>query len=199
MGTLTGRRPAGRERGFVLLMTLIILIVMTLSGLAMMLVMRAGVSTAGNIAFRQAAVRVADVAVESARTYILARSAVSLQSDDPANGYYASQQPAFTPLGYDFTAAAGVSRDAGTVSGYSVRYVIHRMAMTAGVACSDPTAGCMFPPAASSAGTTAGTSHAGGSSYAGAISGTTGLVFYRITVKVSGPRYNNRYVQAFLY
>ena len=36
-------------------------------------------------------------------------------------------------------------------------------------------------------------------SFCGATTVTNSLVYYRITVKVAGPRQNNRYIQAFVY
>lgn len=196
-------RSARGSRGFVLLMTLIVLVILTLSSLAMMRLMGAGATTAGNVAFRQAAVRGGDLGIEGARAWLLAQSAVALQSDSPANGYYAANDPTFTPQNFNFTNAAAakqyISGGVSSFSGYQIYYVIHRMAVTAGVACSDPTAGCVIPPAASTGVTGAGSSHLAGSGYQGSITGSTGLVYYRITAKVAGPRFNNRYVQAFVY
>ncbi len=64
MGPLTARftRHQSRERGISLIMALISLFILTLSALAMMMLMKGSGSTAANIAFRQAAVRVADTA-----------------------------------------------------------------------------------------------------------------------------------------
>ncbi len=191
------------ERGLVLLMTLIVLVMLTLSALAMMRLMGAGITSSGNIAFRQAAARVGDLAVEDARTWLQAQADTTLQSDSAANGYYATNDPAFTPQGWDFTdstrAKQYTSSGNTTFSGYQIYYVIHRMALTAGVACSAPTAGCATPPAASTSVTGSGSSHLAGSGYQGSVTGAAGLVYYRITAKVMGPRFNNRYIQAFVY
>lgn len=179
------------QRGFALFMTLITLVIITVSGISMMRVMEAGVSSAGNIAFRQAAIRVADVATENARAWI--QSAASLSG--PATGYYANvTDVAFNPVSHDWDNASRVS---GTVSGYDVNYVIHRMAMHDGV-CADTATGCTYPSNASSTGVDEGTSHIGGSG-PGTITGAIGRVYYRITVKVSGPRHNIGYVQVFVY
>lgn len=210
MGTLKPIRPMpARQSGFVMVLTLIILVIITLSSLAMMLATRAGVSAAGNIAFRQAATRVADVAVEDAMQWMIT-NAVGVNLNTNRTGYYAtndevaagcSSSATFLPQTYDFANAACATPRAAAVSGYQLYYVIHRMASPggAGLACTDPLAGCMFSPVASSAGVSAGASHSAGQSYQTSISNTAGLVFYRITVKVIGPRHNNRYVQAFVY
>lgn len=207
MEQLSERRrcgPAGKaEGGFVLAMAVIVLLVMTISALAMMKLMGAGVTTAGNIAFRQAAVRVADLALEDANTWLKGQTSVQLQSDAPANGYYASNDLGFSPQTFRFTDAAiakpYVAAGNDTFSGYKIYYVIHRMAATPGLACSDPAASCAMPVGAAGNVNSAGSSHLAGSGYQSAISGTTGLVYYRITAKVMGPRFNNSYVQAFLY
>ena len=213
MGTLNQKPPAlRRQQGLALMMTLITLVIITISVLAMMMVIRGGVTASGNIAFRQAATRVSDEAVEAvnadvtrtgARDWLLKQTAVYLQSDHASEGYYAANDPVFAPQSYDFydfvTRLPKNARYVGNFSGYDIYYVIHRMAMTSGTACTDPAAGCLFPPVAGTAGTSAGQSYGAGSSYAKAITGTAGLAFYRVTIKVAGPRFNNRYVQAFLY
>ena len=192
-----------RNQGFVLAMAVIVLLVMTLSALAMMKLMGAGVMTAGNIAFRQAAVRVADLALEDANTWIKSQTAASLQNDAPSNGYYASNDPTFAPQNFRFTDAGAAKQYSSggndTFSGYKIYYVIHRMALTAGVACADPSAACATPVGATASVTGAGSSHLAGAGYQAGISGTTGLVYYRVTAKVVGPRFNNSYVQSFLY
>lgn len=209
MGTLRRHRPARRESGFVLILALIILVIITLSSVAMMVSLRAGVSAAGNIAFRQAATRVGDIAVEDGLQWLVA-NAVGTNLNSDRTGYYAthngvaggcSATAAFTPQSYDFANNACALQHGSTVSGYSIYYVIHRMAATGGLGlpCTDAMAECMFAPVASSAGIAPGSTHVSGQSYQTAITNTAGLVYYRITVKVKGPRNNNRYVQAFVY
>jgi hypothetical protein len=75
------------------------------------------------------------------------------------------------------------------------------MATTAGQAC--PAAGCLAPAVTAAAGTNvaAGCSmDPSAANFCGPASATTNqLVYYRITVKVVGPRQNNRYIQGFVY
>jgi len=142
--------------------------------------------------------------VEDARAWLLTMSGTYLQEDHPEDGYYATAQTdTFSPSTYDWTDDAKTRQyivgSNDTFSGYKMYYVTHRMAVTAGYPCSNQAAHSMFPINASSAGTTAGTTQSGGSGYMTFISGSTGLVYYRITVKVVGPRYNNRFVQVFMY
>lgn len=208
-GGTNNSRSMHRNRGMVLLMTLVILVIMTLSSLAMMKLMGSGVTSAGNIAFRQAAVRVGDLGVEGARAWLAGQTALALQSDIPASGYYSFDDPTFSPVTFNFPVAGAqycssqpcVAGTNDTFSGYQIYYVIHRMALPAGqnLPCAAPAAGCAQPPPASVSVTNSGNSATAGTSYQGQVSGSTGLVYYRITAKVVGPRFNNRYVQAFVY
>ena len=206
--TRRNRRSRRAAAGFALVMTLVVLVVLTISALSMMLLMKSGISASGNIAFRQAAVRVADLAIEDARTWILAQSTTTLNTD-VAGRYYArynamdaSNTAGFDPKSYDFTNSTLAKKYVDTngndtFSGYKIYYVIHRMAFAAG-ACSGGAA-CVAPPQAAGNVVTAGSSRSAGSGYQTGITGSVGLVYYRITAKVVGPRFNNRYVQAFVY
>jgi type IV pilus assembly protein PilX len=179
------------QQGFALFMTLVTLVIITISGIAMMRVMEAGTSAAGNIAFRQAAIRVADVAAENARSWLSSASSLATST----TGYYANMDTVFNPITFDWD---NNSRDVGApVSGYTVNYVIHRMAMNDGL-CSEINTGCTYPAVASSSGVEDGGSHAGGSG-PGSITSAVGKVYYRITVKVSGPKRNISFVQVFMY
>lgn len=220
MDTLNSSGQRGRQRGFVLILTLVILVVITLSAVAMITSLRGGISASGNIAFRQAATRAADVAVDSAFQWVQTQMAVStaLNSDlaaaaspryyatlsgadagckkDGAAGVFSPQQYRFSDIlnGADgFPCAAKV---AAKPAGYDLYYVVHRMASTAGAAC--PAAGCMAPTVAAINPPGCSMDPASANP-CGAVSTTNSLVYYRITVKVAGPRQNNRYIQAFVY
>lgn len=193
-----------RQRGLSLIITLVILVVMTLSSVAMIITMRAGLSSAGNIAFRQAATRVADVGVRVSYDRVkalLAADRTALDNDVQAEGYYrvnndfravcqlvADPITGFSPLTYDFT-NANCAVSVPTTSNYQVYYVIHRMATGTG-GC--PGAGCAMTPLEEFTLTTKGTKPQ-------LIVVSSQFVYYRVTVKVVGPRNNNRYVQAFIY
>jgi type IV pilus assembly protein PilX len=95
-GTQTKVRPTGlrlapsrTERGVVMFVALVVLIVMTLAGLAMLRQMSSGVSIAGNIAFKQGATAVADAGIEAGRAWLTAAGAAT-NLDVPAAGYFAS-------------------------------------------------------------------------------------------------------------
>ena len=219
-----------QQQGFVLVIALVIMVVMTLSAVAMITSLRGGISASGNIAFRQAATRAADVAADSAYQWVLARIVAPTGLDNdlaPANTaaatttarYYATMAGAdsgckkdgvanvFLPQNYRFsdTSVGGdgfpcAAKIPGKPAGYDVFYVVHRMANTAGISC--PAAQCVSPPSTVvSAPPPAGCStDPTSASFCGASpTAASAVVYYRITVKVSGPRQNNRYVQAFVY
>lgn len=202
-----------RSQGFVLFMTLVMLVILTISGLAMMQMMGAGITAAGNIAFRQASVRYADLALEDARAWLLGQTNNYLHdnhADD--HGYRSYIETTFDPKTLDWTDAnlahqysaatdpdADGDGDPTTFSGYRIYYVIHRMALINGQACTEPATGCMYPPTASSSTVAPGTTQSAGIGYTPPIEGTLGNVYFRITAKVVGPRHNTSYVQAMMH
>jgi type IV pilus assembly protein PilX len=210
---------SGGERGFVLVLTLVIIIVITLSSMAMMLLTRAGVTAAGNIAFRQAATRSADIGAESAFGYVRTNEPLLLASgahaglprldySNKTEGYYAIHNQVDGSCGtsdsiegfratlYDFKDGCASRVSAGD---YTLWYVIHRMALAEGEC---PAVVCASPTVISTTTTTyAGSSQEAGAEFFSSSSNSTNqkTVYYRITIKVAGPRRNNRFVQAFIY
>ena len=69
---------------------LIVLIVMSLAGLAMLRQMGTGISVAGNVGFKQNATSTSDVGTEAARAWYTAQPTVILENDNAAQGYYAT-------------------------------------------------------------------------------------------------------------
>lgn len=229
------------QGGFMLVVALIIMIIMTLSSVAMVISLRGGISASANIAFRQAATRTADVAVDSAYQWvgnqILGISATSLNDNlAPANTaaatttprYYATMNGAdtgckkdgvanaFTPTSYRFsdtiTGTDGfpcAGRVPGNPAGYTLYYVVHRMANTTETACvaagggagcgTCPTAGCLAPAVSATSSSQTGSSQDATGPILSSSTSTNSAVYYRITVKVAGPRQNNRYIQGFVF
>ena len=263
-----------REHGIVLIMTLIILVILTLSSAAMMVSLRSGISASANIAFRQAATRSADIALDDALSQINAQivpqptvldansgvagviryaattssapvgctksaplsltaattlannaatadrwkheacwNSAALQYATPLNATAAGWTDAntqctamFTPQDYRFNdaafavvtgtdGAACATKFATAPSGYSLFYVVHRMAQASG-ACTSAATGCSTASTTSDTGCKPGQSCDAESPVTNTINSS---VYYRVTVKVAGPRQNNRYIQAFVY
>ena len=120
---MTARRK--RQEGLVLFIALIVLVAMTLAGIALMRGVDTGTVIASNLAFKQTTTSVADVGVETARTWLLAQAATSLYNDNTSSGtaYYATMQSNLDLLGndpgktdYNWSAAATL---ASPPSGYA--------------------------------------------------------------------------------
>ena len=190
MLTLGARRA---QRGAVLFIALIVLVAMSLAGLALMRGVDTGTLIANNLAFKQSATMGGDLGVEAARTWLISNAGASLNNDQPAvpngNGYWSTSQDALDLINvYDWTTAVNVGTDA---AGNQVSYVIQRLCDASG-----PTtaANCL-----KSSSSTAAASSKGGATY-----GTYGIAaptdaYYRVTVRVSGPRNTVSFVQATMY
>src|SRR5688572_5162510 len=126
------------QQGVVLFVSLIILVAMTLAGIALMRSVDTNVLIAGNLAFRQANTMYADTGVEAARAWLSANTA-SLENNQPGGAlhYWANYQPGLNFLGtavapdvnYNWDQAATF---AAPDPAYTISYVIHRLCGGAG-------------------------------------------------------------------
>lgn len=196
-----------RQQGVVLFIALIVLVAMTLAGIAVMRSVGTNVLISGNIAFKQAATSVADYGVEKARDWISKAVPTDLQNDGspgtPSAGYFSSWQydptaptdltKNFDPFQFDWNGSGMVVAPAPDPS-TTVQYVIHRMCKLANASTDDVNQQCV----------TLATSSTGGSTQ-NVISGgqqpLTNLtqVYFRVTVKVTGPKNATSYIQTTLY
>lgn len=193
----------GREEGLVLIIALIVLVAMTLAAIGMVRSIDTGTLVAGNIAFRESAVATADTGVEKARQWLISQSTLNtLVSDNPGAGYYSTNQ-----LGIDYTAntPGAPSVDWGgsdpsqptkafdlgviDVTGAHAYYVINRLCKIPGQV-NDSKQSCATS-LNTGAGSTAKVADYSGYALKGALS-----PFYRITVRVNGPKNTVSYVQA---
>ena len=187
--------PIGRQRGAVLFIATIVVVVMMLAGVALVRSINTTNLIAGNLAFHQAAIHSGDTGVEAAVSWLEANNdGTTLNSDDASNGYAANGiDPAQVPAAgqswdayWTQTLAARARTLSSNTSGNTVSYVIDRLCMFAGA----PTGGaqCATSP-------TAGTA-AGNAEVAGKIPlAGPSYVYYRITARVAGPRQTVSYVQ----
>lgn len=196
----TRRLPAPRrESGVVLFIALIVLVAMTLAGLAMFRSVGTGVIIAGNLTFKQGATVSADLGIEAGRAWLIGQTAGALQVDI-APFYYSSWQamPAtvpptlFDPMTYtwDDTTSTLVTTDP---LGYEIRYVVHRMCDTFNASVNAPGQNCVTVMAAS-----------GGSTkehgyYGNVPLASTFQAYYRITARAMGPKNAISYVQSIMY
>jgi type II secretory pathway pseudopilin PulG len=118
---------------------LVVLIIMSLAGLAMMRQMGSGISVAGNIAFKQNATSTSDVGTEAARLWYTTQSSAYRDVDDPPNGYYATWSGTWgttvDPTQFNWATGAGTAAvgagAADTALGNTTQYIIQRL-------CRDP-------------------------------------------------------------
>jgi type IV pilus assembly protein PilX len=188
------------QQGVVLFVSLIILVAMTLAGIALMRSVDTNVLIAGNLAFRQANTMYADTGVEAARAWLTANVA-SLNNNQPGGAlhYWANYQEGVNFLGtaavasdnYNWAQAAAV---ASPDPAYSISYVIHRLCGGTG-APSDASAKCMQASAGGGSGSS-GLGTKGVVSYGVQALPGISTIYYRVTVRVSGPRNTLSYVQA---
>jgi hypothetical protein len=188
------------------MIALIMLVAMTLGGLALVRSVNMTNIIAGNLAFQQGATNSGDTGIEVAINWLEANNGVNLYISTAAQGYTATRQDPGAGQSWDaFWRAVLVNQAvtvnpaaAGTIMAYTasapnsagntVSFAIQRL-------CAQPLppsaagAGCSQPPA------TISTSSS--SKGAGVVALTYGSqVYYRITSRIAGPRNTVSYVQA---
>lgn len=184
------------QRGAVLLVALIVVVLMLLAGVAVMRTVDSAAVFAGNLAFQQAATHSADTGIETAMSWLQANNENGvLYADDTTNGYSANgNDPSRTPAAnqswddyWNQTLTSRTRTLSTNSAGNTVSYVIDRLCRFAGAPGSG--ASCASVPDSSAASTNA--------EAAGRLQITNpSLVYYRITVRVDGPRNTVSYVQA---
>jgi Tfp pilus assembly protein PilX len=202
---LPRHRPArSAQSGLVLIVTLIVLAAMTLAGVALVRSVDTAVMIAGNLAFRQGATLAGDAGVEAARTWLGANLA-ALESDSPTSGYYATSQDSLDLTGNRTQDAAdNLNWDGGgaikprclpaDAAGNTVCYVVHRLCQNVGPLNSTTCASRVTPRGGSSMGVVRPMETYQERSW----SEVATIGYYRVTVRIVGPRNNTSFVQAFV-
>lgn len=181
----TARTTTLKQRGVVLIVAIIILVAMTLAGIALIRSTDTANLIAGNFGFRQGAVQASDVGVEAAWVALPGIISTSLDTNI-TNKYYATMQSLDAkgvPVGIDFDSAYSV-----TAGDYTVNYVIERLC-TGTLPVTNTQANCIadLPTGGK------------GSNKSGSIIFASGArVYYRVTTRVTGPRNTVTFVQAIL-
>jgi Tfp pilus assembly protein PilX len=187
---LRAPRAARRQRGVVLFVALIVLIIMTLAGLALLRQMGVGTSIAGNVAFKENATSVADRGTEAARAWIIANSAIT-SNDSVANGYLSSWAGSVDPTTFDWDHQSLTLVDDQAQTGNTARIIIQRLCAVANMSALDPAQRCSDSLNDSGA-------SKGGGGYPSGLSGTSSSPFYRVTTRVDGPRNTVSYTQVLM-
>jgi type IV pilus assembly protein PilX len=197
-----GIAPTGRQGGAVLFIVTIVLVLITLAGIALMRSIDTTSLIAGNLAFRQSATHSGDTGIEDAIAWLAGvkvNSPTTLDSDNPSNGYAAggltaAQSPAAGQSWDAFwaqTLAARAKTMSANSSGNTVSYVIDRMCAFAG----SPLGGanCATGPMVGAAGPGASEES---SRHLPLNTNAASLIYFRITARIAGPRGTVSYVQA---
>jgi type IV pilus assembly protein PilX len=194
-------RQPQRQRGVVLVITLIILVAMTLASVAMIRSVDTSTLIAGNVAFKQSAANSGDSGVEAAIAW-LNTNASALEQNNMADGYYATSGDAADLTGnktpkvatddMDWSGTGKVRKLGADTIGNDVSYVIHRMCNLAG-----PLNGATCATDQSSQlGSSQGAGRQMLSYQPGSWDGVSNRGYYRITVRVTGPKNATSFVQA---
>jgi len=187
-----------RQRGIVLFVAMIVLVVMALAGVAMVRQSGSGLSIAGNLAFKQSATSAGDFGTEAALNWWLPlRGTAALDTDVPAEGYYSDWGAAATPRltgdpsTYDWAALAKkVVADDGTRAGNQVSYIIERLCLHPGRNPEDPTQICVKTPPSGGVNQSTTTQH-----YPLSDGEDRRVVHYRISTQIVGPKQTLSYIQ----
>lgn len=180
-----GRR-AQRQRGVVLFVAIIVLLAMTLAGLAMMRQMGVGTSIAGNVAFKETATSVADRGTEAGRGWITANQSL-LNNDNFANGYHSSWSTSVDPTMFNWAQSMLVVPDTGN----AVSVYIERLCLTPNISALAPAQVCSDKPIGTGA-------SRGGGGYPSVLPDTPPQPYFRVTTRVNGPRNTLSYTQVLM-
>ncbi len=190
-----------RQNGVVLFIALIALLVMSLAAAALIRSVDTSTIIAGNMAAKQTAINSADSGIETALNQLALVTNLSLlDSDQAANGYYATQALDPKTLAWDNTdSVPAQDGGAGTIdangkdtTGNTIRVIVQRMCRNTGA---PSEANCLL--GAPAVGT--GSSAVKEAPQAGAITQTEQSPVFRITARVVGVKNTISYVQAFAY
>lgn len=186
----TGNATTRNQQGVVLFIALIVLVTMTLAGLALIRSVDTSNVIAGNLAFRQGAVQASDAGVEAVVAALPGIIAAS-QSTNIPNKYYATMQTLDVKgipsgINWDNAPSMAVTDPVGGGNLYKAYYVIERMCSVANVTNIEKECVSTIPEDNSS--------HKKG---APKFNSTSGM-YYRVTLRVNGPRNTVSYVQVVL-
>lgn len=200
-----------KQRGIVLFMALIALVVMSLAAVALIRSVDTNTVIAGNLSLKQSALVSSDRGVETALGWIEAKAIANPADLDvnsaanAADGYYATyltpnlDDPAVLKADATWVAAAsadatgsGIASGTESASQNNIRYIVQRMCRKAVPPTVDE---CLFGD------TEVGTGSKGvkDATEAGAILSAKQSPMYRVTLRVDGPKNTISYTQTYVY
>ena len=196
-------QPRARQGGTILIIALIVLVAMTLAGIATMRSVDTATITAGNIGLRQASVNAADQGIQAGVNWLTANLGPTLindnhQSGTASNGYFSSVPPS-DPDWYEslnWGEAGQLNNGNPDAGGNVVFFVIHRLCPVANC---DTSATCGSNPPNICASTLSTATLTGqGSDQTRPTDSHTQVpaTHYRVTAKAVGPRNSISIVQS---
>jgi len=176
-----------QQRGVVLFIALIVLVAMTLAGIALVRSVDTTATVAGNLSFRQQTLSAGDSGIQAAFAWLQDKTEADLVNDgDPGTtGYYSSSVELdwFDEATWD----GGVTFNDD--QGNRISYIIQRMCDTPNVI--QANAQCARIESTTSAAVSGGSMRVGAPAFLG-----NPMLGYRITVRVAGPRNTTSVVQS---
>jgi type IV pilus assembly protein PilX len=196
--------PPARQHGVVLFVALIVMVALSLAAIALIRSVDTTTTVIGNLAFRQASILPANMAVEEAAAALFSDADVAhairipnRDSNLPAENYFAFWQNSDDARGVPLVLQKRTAFDSASLRkmldaslgpvGHQteVRYVIERMCVAAAPALN---ANCNLLPPLGPFGTTIGQSSLT----------LPSVPYYRVTIRVDGPQNTASFVQAML-
>lgn len=197
-----------RQHGVVLLIALVVLIAMTLAGIALVRSVDTGNMVAGNLAFKQSLAYAGDAGNETAITWLANQQATALvNADQEASGYYATEQANLdltnsqnsedmAAVDWDHNDCSGLTYSVcvkpsaeAAIGENKVSYIINRLCLRSG-GYNDADNSC-----ATYAGSGASSSNKQALEWGGMNFEGDPVPYYRVTSRVLGPRNTTSFVQ----
>jgi type IV pilus assembly protein PilX len=191
------RSMANHQRGVVLVIALIVLVAMSLGGIAILRSVDTATLIAGNIAFKQRTIAGADFGLETAIKWI-SDNVNNLNSDNTSAAYFSSlSRDPTNRFAWEKPASWDAAKEVGTdAAGNKVHYIIHRMCIKPGLGFKHDDQSCATDKSARAGGAAAAPTE-GASSVAGAAAyDVPERLYVRVTVRSTGPRNAVSYVQS---
>ncbi len=203
------------QAGIVLIIALIALAAMTLAAVSLIRTMDTGNTILGNLAFKSDTINATDEAIEVGRSWLSGQTAATLASDGGSGtGYYSSSLSSADLFG---TATIGNTTDdvdwdgsctscnvharttdlSGNplmINGMPAAVLVARLCKNPNMTVSDPNQSCRTALVSTNQETQTGGSSSGG--YAVRSNANSLAPYYKIVVRVTGPRNTFSYVEA---
>jgi len=203
-----------RQSGVVLFIVLIVLVAMTLAGIALVRSVDTGNMVAGNLAFKQGATLAGDAGTEAAITWLqTVAGTANSYNDQPASGYYATSQDTLDMTGssndpnralvdWNFNGCNGATTPAcitpapaiSAGAGNTVTYIIHRLCQIAGDPNSASNSCANYKSTSSTSPKKGGLSYGDDKRFE-----PLPVEYYRITSRTAGPRNTVSFIETIIH